>query len=622
MTGISEIFSNGIRPVSDLPSSNVSGDGLSYLSSLKNGDKFTAKVVDVSGSDVTLKLPSGGTVNAKLSSDMNISEGQTISFEVKNGGSTVSITPLLTNTSADISVLKALNQAQLPVNDTSVGMTTEMMKAGLSIDRSSLFGMYEKVLNNPSANVSDIVDLSKLGLPVNEENLSNIENYKNLSYQIDSGLQTLAEKTDRALLDMVKGGDMTNAAKLMSSIVDASLSYLDEGVSIEEFVSGNVNPLDSELGEQTSQVNAGNNGETAQAAETLSETESKEGAPAAVNTEEQNVAKSTGDAASRALELLKNLNSSEAAPKADTAGNVSAQAQTAGTEQNVSAGTVLNMAPDNLIENFDKVVSLYKEISGDSEYVPTDMKDLFSKISMLTQKAITDGDAQTLNKLVNSDPLKKLSLGTLKDMWSISPSEVADKEKVESLYRRLSSQLNMLKDGLVSANAQNTPAFNATNNMSSNIDFLQQINQMYAYIQLPIKLSGGESAHGDLYVFSNKKNMSSDDSVVTAFMHLDMDNLGPVDVYVSMDVNAGGKVSTNFTVADDETLDFLNQNMHLLTERLQKRGYDLQASMKVKGEEEDPEENALDKGGVNLLLVHAGTAGSYKGSMRSFDVRA
>ena len=622
MTGISEIFSNGIRPVSDHPSSNVSGDGLSYLSSLKNGDKFTAKVVDVSGSDVTLKLPSGGTVNAKLSSDMNISEGQTISFEVKNGGSTVSITPLLTNTSADISVLKALNQAQLPVNDTSVGMTTEMMKAGLSIDRSSLFGMYEKVLNNPSANVSDIVDLSKLGLPVNEENLSNIENYKNLSYQIDSGLQTLAEKTDQALLDMVKGGDMTNAAKLMSSIVDASLSYLDEGVSIEEFVSGNVNPLDSELGEQTTQANAGNNGETAQAAETLSETESKESTPAAVNTEEQNAAKSTGDAASRALELLKNLNSSEAAPKADTAGNVSAQAQTAGTEQNVSAGTVLNMAPDNLIENFDKVVSLYKEMSGDSEYVPTDMKDLFSKISMLTQKAITDGDAQTLNKLVNSDPLKKLSLGTLKDMWSISPSEVADKEKVESLYRRLSSQLNMLKDGLVSANAQNTPAFNATNNMSSNIDFLQQINQMYAYIQLPIKLSGGESAHGDLYVFSNKKNMSSDDSVVTAFMHLDMDNLGPVDVYVSMDVNAGGKVSTNFTVADDETLDFLNQNMHLLTERLQKRGYDLQASMKVKSEEEDPEENALDKGGVNLLLVHAGTAGSYKGSMRSFDVRA
>ena len=623
MTGISDIFSNGIRPVSDLPSSNVSGDGLSYLSSLKNGDKFTAKVVDVSGSDVTLKLPSGGTVNAKLSSDMNISEGQTISFEVKNGGSTVSITPLLTNTSADISVLKALNQAQLPVNEASVGMTTEMMKAGLSIDRASLLGMYEKVINNPSANVSDIVDLSKLGLPVNEENLSNIENYKNLSYQIDSGLQTLAEKTDQALLDMVKGGDVTNAAKLMSSIVDASLSYLEEGLSIEEFVSGNVNPLDSELGEEATVVNSENAGEVAQTSEEAEAAASKEGTPAATSSESRAADKASGDAASRALELLKNLNSTESTAKPDTAsGNTVSQTQVPIAETSANAGSVLNTASDNLIENFDKVVSLYKEISGHSEYVPTDMKDLFSRISMLTQKAIADGDPQTLNKLVNSDPLKKLSLGTLKDMWSISPSEVADKEKVESLYRRLSFQLNMLKDGLVSANAQNTPAFNATNNMSSNIDFLQQINQMYAYIQLPIKLSGGESAHGDLYVFSNKKNMSSDDSVVTAFMHLDMDNLGPVDVYVSMDVNAGGKVSTNFTVADDEILDFLNDNMHLLTDRLAKRGYDLQASMKVKGEEEDPEENALDKGGVNLLLVHAGTAGSYKGSMRSFDVRA
>ena len=66
----------------------------------------------------------------------------------------------------------------------------------------------------------------------------------------------------------------------------------------------------------------------------------------------------------------------------------------------------------------------------------------------------------------------------------------------------------------------------------------------------------------------------------------------------------------------------INQNMHLLTERLQKRGYDLQASMKVKGEDEDLEENALDKGGVNLLLLHAGGTSSYQGSMRSFDVRA
>jgi len=626
MTGISDIFLNGIRPVTDVPSSNVSGEGSAYLSSLKNGDTFTAKVVDVSGSDVTLKLPTGGTVNAKLSSEMNITEGQTISFEVKNGGSTVSITPLLTNTSADVSVLKALNQASLPVTDSTVSMTTEMMKAGLSIDRSSLLGMYEKVMNNPSANVSDIVDLTKLGLPVNEENIGNIENYKNLSYQIDSGLQELAEKSDQALMDMVKGGDASNAAKLMSSVIDASVTFIEDGISIEEFVKMPENPLQAENTEVISTL-----------AESVEGAENTDKVPAdtkgqipedAVQTASEDTAAKVSseiksDAASRALELLKNLNAGESANKpAQEQISASSKQEVTGNPVNSNVVTVSVQPDADLIESFDKALSLYREVSGNKDYVPPDMKDLFSKISGSLQKAVSEGDIETLKKLVTSDPLKKLALGTLRDMWSISPSEVADKEKVESLYKRLSSQLNMLKEGLANAGAHNTPAMNAAGNMSSNIDFLQQINQMYAYIQLPLKLSGGDSAHGDLYVFSNKKNMSSDDSIVTAFMHLDMENLGPVDVYVSMDVNAGGKVSTNFTVADDDTLDFLEKNMHLLTERLQKRGYDLQASMKVKGEDEDLEENALDKGGVNLLLLHAGGTSSYQGSMRSFDVRA
>jgi hypothetical protein len=625
MTGISDIFLNGIRPASDAPSSNVSGDGLSYLSSLKNGDTFTAKVTSVSGSDITLKLPSGGTVNAKLSSEMNISQGQTISFEVKNGGSTVSITPLLTNTSADISVLKALNQAQLPVSDSTVGMTAEMMKAGLSIDRSSLLGMYEKVMNNPGANVSDIVDLTRLGLPVNEQNIGNIENYKNLSYQIDSGLQTLAEKTDQALMDMVKGGDVTNAAKLMGTIIDASVSFMEEGISIEESAKVPENPLNAEnlelqIALEDKELPEGTGGITNSVK--MQETIPEAAQETAGSVSEDKTYDVKSDAASRALELLKNLKVSEDISKSPVNNENPAKAlQSSEALHPENTQSAVHDVSDPAIE-FEKALSLYKEVSGDKEYVPADMKDLLTRIFAFTQKAALEGDIENLKKLVSSDPLKKLAFGALKDMWSISPAEVADKEKVESLYNRLSSQLNILKDGLVSAGAQNTPALNAANNMSSNIDFLQQINQMYAYIQLPLKLSGGDSAHGDLYVFSNRKNMTSDDSVVTAFMHLDMDNLGPVDVYVSMDVMSGGKVSTNFTVADDDTLDFLEKNMHLLTERLQKRGYDLQASMKIKGDEENAEENALDKGGVNLLLVHAGGTGSYKGSMRSFDVRA
>ncbi len=599
MAGIGEIFLNSIKNVTETPASNVSGEGYSQLASMKNGDTFTAKVVRNNGSDVTLKLPGGNLINARLGSEMSITEGQNVTFQVKNNASSISISPLLTNTATDVSVLKALNQASLPVTDTSAAMVTEMMKAGLPIDRASILDMYSGISANPQAPVSDVVDLAKLGLPATPENLENIGNYKNLSYQIDRGMQDIADKTGQALMDMISSGDTKNAAGLMNTLIDTALSHISE---IED-------PY----------IEEGMQSGSAAGTDTM-QTGNAENASNAIPNEAGNPQEAS-DPAARALELLKAMQDPGAAEGAKASGINEGQTAAVNVENTgAQNGSLQNIS---FKDAFDQTVTLMRTLTGDSEYQPAGTADLLRDISLFQQKALESGDMSGLKKLLSSDPLKSLTLDVLKNEWSIQPSEVADKDKVESLYRRLNGQLSMLKEGLAAAGAQNTPAFNAVNNMSSNIDFLQQINQMYAYIQLPLKLSGGDSAHGDLYVFSNKKNMTSDDSVVTAFLHLDMDNLGPVDVYVSMDVKAGGKVSTSFTVADDETLDLLNDHMDQLTERLKGRGYDLKCSMKLKDDDTEPEADALKEGGVNLLLVHAGgPGGSYSSGMRSFDVRA
>jgi hypothetical protein len=599
MAGIGEIFLNSIKNVTETPASNVSGEGYSQLASMKNGDTFTAKVVRNNGSDVTLKLPGGNLINARLGSEMSITEGQNVTFQVKNNASSISISPLLTNTATDVSVLKALDQASLPVTDTSTAMVTEMMKAGLPIDRASILDMYSGISANPQAPVSDVVDLAKLGLPATPENLENIGNYKNLSYQIDRGMQDIADKTGQALMDMISSGDTKNAAGLMNTLIDTALSHISE---IED-------PY----------IEEGMQSGSAAGTDTM-QTGNAENASNAIPNEAGNPQEAS-DPAARALELLKAMQDPGAAEGAKASGINEGQTAAVNVENTgAQNGSLQNIS---FKDAFDQTVTLMRTLTGDSEYQPAGTADLLRDISLFQQKALESGDMSGLKKLLSSDPLKSLTLDVLKNEWSIQPSEVADKDKVESLYRRLNGQLSMLKEGLAAAGAQNTPAFNAVNNMSSNIDFLQQINQMYAYIQLPLKLSGGDSAHGDLYVFSNKKNMTSDDSVVTAFLHLDMDNLGPVDVYVSMDVKAGGKVSTSFTVADDETLDLLNDHMDQLTERLKGRGYDLKCSMKLKDDDTEPEADALKEGGVNLLLVHAGgPGGSYSSGMRSFDVRA
>ena len=628
MSAISDIFLNPIKNVPDKPASDVSGEGAATLAKMKNGDTFSAKVVNTSGENVTLRLSNGNLVNAKLSSDMNISEGQTVSFEIKNNGSSIRISPLLTNTSADISVLKALGQASLPVNDTSVEMTTAMMKAGLPIDRASLAGMYESILNNPGAKISDAVDLAKLGLQINEANLSNIESYKNLSYQIDQGMQTIAEKTDQALMDLVSGGDTAGASKVMSSLIESVTSYMSETgdplTAENALQSTEVNAV-----AQSEAVNAENGtvqGDAVSADEKLIAQEDvsvREGAVSdaaekASGDAAANVSGDVQDPASKALELLKAMQSGQSESKDNMPVPQNSESSVSGT-----ALSDTGSQPSSITEDFSRAVEVFRQITGEAEYKPADLQSFLKDISAFQAKALAEGNTDGLRDLVSSKSVRNLVFDVLRDQWSISPSEVADKEKVEALYRRLGDQINILKDGLTGVNAQNTPAFQAADNMSSNLDFLNQINQMYAYIQLPLKLSGGDNAHGDLYVYSNRKNLTSDDSTVTAFMHLDMDHLGPVDVYVAMDIKSGGKVQTNFTVADDEILSFLEENIHILNERLNKRGYDLSCRMSLKGKEESPEEDALADGGVNLLLLHAGgMGGSFRAGMRSFDVRA
>ena len=628
MSAISDIFLNPIKNVPEKPASDVSGEGSATLAKMKNGDTFSAKVVNTSGENVTLRLSNGNLVNAKLSSDMNISEGQTVSFEIRNSGNSIKISPLLTNTSADISVLKALDQASLPVNDTSVAMTTEMMKAGLSIDRQSLAGMYESILNNPGAKISDAVDLAKLGLQINEANLSNIESYKNLSYQIDQGMQTIAEKTDQALMDLVSGGDTAGASKVMSSLIESVTSYMSETgdplTAENALQSTEVNAV-----AQSEAVNAENGtvqGDAVSADEKLIAQEDvsvREGAVSdaaekASGDAAANVSGDVQDPASKALELLKAMQSGQSESKDNMPVPQNSESSVSGT-----ALSDTGSQPSSITEDFSRAVEVFRQITGEAEYKPADLQSFLKDISAFQAKALAEGNTDGLRDLVSSKSVRNLVFDVLRDQWSISPSEVADKEKVEALYRRLGDQINILKDGLTGVNAQNTPAFQAADNMSSNLDFLNQINQMYAYIQLPLKLSGGDNAHGDLYVYSNRKNMTSDDSTVTAFMHLDMDHLGPVDVYVAMDIKSGGKVQTNFTVADDEILSFLEENIHILNERLNKRGYDLSCRMSLKGKEESPEEDALADGGVNLLLLHAGgMGGSFRAGMRSFDVRA
>ena len=63
-----------------------------------------------------------------------------------------------------------------------------------------------------------------------------------------------------------------------------------------------------------------------------------------------------------------------------------------------------------------------------------------------------------------------------------------------------------------------------------NVDYMNQLNQLYSYVQLPMKLTT-QNAHSELYVMTRKKRLGEKGGAFTALLHLDMEVLGSMDIY-------------------------------------------------------------------------------------------
>lgn len=173
--------------------------------------------------------------------------------------------------------------------------------------------------------------------------------------------------------------------------------------------------------------------------------------------------------------------------------------------------------------------------------------------------------------------------------WTIKPESFSDKEEVKNFYQKIKNQAGQMQEVFASAGKAETQAGQAVQQVSQNLQFMENLNQLFPYLQIPLKASM-ENAHGELYVYQKKKGKVSEDGSSSALLHLEMQHLGNMDIYVKMkDYN----VSTQFTLANEAVLDFLAEHIHVLNERLEKKGYHMQSEMKYKKEEQ--EENVISR---------------------------
>lgn len=254
-------------------------------------------------------------------------------------------------------------------------------------------------------------------------------------------------------------------------------------------------------------------------------------------------------------------------------GEVSGVADTVQAENTQTLQTIVEENPKVLqpeeisAENMGRLSDITVKAVDSDESVTAQLKN----IQKILKQGLDTKDVHLLHRVLQDSKVMELPGKLLLDSWSLRPEDVESPKKVEQLYQKLGRQLKGFADALGENGQSGSQVYQAVSNLSRNVDFLQQINQTYAYIQLPLHLRQGEHKTGELFVYTNKKNLAKRDGQVSALLHLDMEHLGPVDVYVAMqDV----KVSTKFYVQNDAILDYLESNMDVLTQRLKKRGYD------------------------------------------------
>lgn len=210
-----------------------------------------------------------------------------------------------------------------------------------------------------------------------------------------------------------------------------------------------------------------------------------------------------------------------------------------------------------------------------------------------------------VDKLFKDDELVNLLRKSFINSFTISDKDI-NKQEIKELVNHLYKDSHNLLETINNTMPKNSTVSDMVNNLNKNLDFMEQINHYIPYVQIPFNSLNG-SHTGELYVYKNKKKLTENDSKLTAFLHLDMENLGPTDVYVSLEYN---NVSTNFKLANEESLMLINDNISFLDKRLADKGYSLKCELSVDNKRKPPLQQMLFETENHLII-----------SKNSFDAR-
>lgn len=507
------------------------------LRDLAAGDVFRGEIININNQNVEILLDGNEYINATMQQALELNIGEKLLFQVKDNSDTqLVIRPVANNEVSLELVNKSLLTAGLTINDKNIAIVKELIANGQPIDRQSIINMIKLSSVYANESIDKLIDMTKNGIEINRENLDMYDAYTTSSHHITENIMGIGD----GILEVFE--------KILESDVSTE-NFIENNVSLENLTESN--------------INAGN----------LENNVSLE------NFTESNI---------NPENLMGNIISSDSFTKINTILEDLSNIFDADND-NKQISESINVDKNN-IYNKESIQEAPKESTKDLLKM-ADSSDTFKELSEVLKNIGKNMPKEAFNNIIKSPVFKEKITKLLMDRLYLNPAKLSEdkkivKNEVDKIYDKLNKLSEMIKNMPENVKSENLSL--AGDKLSKNMNFMNELNNIEAYVQVPVKFSEGNK-NGDLYVYNRRRNKKINDDTLTAFLHLQLDYLGATDINISLKKNS---VTAKFTLDDEISRNLVEDNLGELAERLEKIGYNVTISTEL-SEKKSQEFNAI-----------------------------
>ena len=532
---------------------NLDKAGLELLREMSSGDTFRGEVVDIAGNTATISIGEDARITANIDTNVNLSVGQSVLFEVNtDSDNLVSLRTLFTNIANENIANNALTQANIPINATSLALVSTLMEEGMSIDKDSLALLYRNIVSNPEVQANEIIRMKQIGLELTSDNIARFDAVMNFESKISDSINTVINQIPLELAAKADT-DLSAAIKMASDFIDASTEGKTEvSVSLGELGLSNENLLSEGNEEDVSAQ-----GKEVPVKEVIVENEENQTAnhqtvKNIISDIENDTLLSKGEIDS----IKSNLSSIELSEQISLTNKDFDNLSNMISKDNAFGNEILNKLSNGEKIDLEELLHTFDSILKD-ESVPDELK----------------------KDLIKSELFKDSLTDKFSEKWLLEPNEIKDSESLNNHYNKVLENTDKIIESMQNTFKGSEALTQSVNGFRENVQFLQTLNDLTPYVQLPVLLNN-RSNTGDLYVYANKRNLLANQDNISAALRLDMKNLGRVEVYVKL--SPGKNLSTDFTLPDEDTLKFIENHIDMLNEKLEGLGFKVTNSFNTK----------------------------------------